>query len=168
MRLPHRALASPWPSAFDVVAAHRPVRTGPKGLLIEMSKHLEQQALASGESGVLVSTFQDATFFTPATRRRYEHLAEHLTFVGALGSGMTNEPARGVRGGVLGLGDPLCAEWDVAVLGPHFAGALVARDLGDRGPDRSRRFEVAVTHDRGLVVQVATALMSRITPAPPN
>lgn len=164
MQLPNRALVAPRRGAFDVVTAHRPLRVGTKGLLIAMSKHLEQQALASGESGVVVSSFQEASFFTPSTRRRYEHLAEHLTFVGALGVGMSTEPARGVRGGVLDPGDPLLAEWDVAVLGPHFAGALVARDLGDSGPDRSRRFEVVVTHDRGLVVEVATALMSRITP----
>lgn len=81
---------------------------------------------------------------------------------------MPTEPGRGVRGGLLVAGDPLLGEWDVAVLGPHFAGAQVARDLGDTGPDRSRRFEVAVTHDRSLVVDLATTLMSRITPASPG
>ncbi len=164
LQLPTRPSARSNDSAFAVVAARRPVQCGPKDLLIQMSKHLERQALASGESGVVISTFQDAGFFTPATRARYQELAERLTFVAALGAAMTGEPAPGVRGGVLMPGDPLLGEWDIAVLGPHFAGALVARDLGDTGPDRSRRFEVAITHDRSLVVDVATTLMSRITP----
>lgn len=164
LQFPHRPPVAPRASAFAVVAAHRPARVGPKALLIEMTKHLESQAMSSGESGVVVSTFQDAHFFTADTRARYRELATHLTFVGALGAGMPTEPAPGVRGGVLGPDDTLREEWDIAVLGPHFAGALVARDLGDRGPDRDRRFEVAVTHDRSLVVEVAIALMSRIVP----
>jgi hypothetical protein len=36
--------------------------------------------------------------------------------------------------------DNLCREWSL-VVGTHFAGALVARDLGDTGPDVSRRYE---------------------------
>lgn len=164
LQLPDRAPLAPGGSAFAVVTAHRPARTGPKSLLLEMSKHLERQALNSGESGVVVSSFQDAHFFISATRARYQDLAAQLTFVGALGSEMPTEPAPGVRGGILGPGDKLRNEWVVSVLGPHFAGSLVARDLSDRGPDRDRRFRVVVTYDRSLVVEVATALMSRIAP----
>jgi len=47
---------------------------------------------------------------------------------------MGAEPAPGVRGAALSGDDVLRGEWDLAVLGPHFAGALVARDLGDAGP----------------------------------
>jgi DICT domain-containing protein len=32
----------------------------------------------------------------------------------------------------------LVGEWDLAIVGPHYAAVLVARDLGD---DRVRRFE---------------------------
>jgi diguanylate cyclase (GGDEF)-like protein/PAS domain S-box-containing protein len=58
----------------------------------------------------------------------------------------------------------VCGEWDIVVLGPHFAAALVARDLGDTGPERSRRFEYAITHDRDLVIAAADSLMARIHP----
>lgn len=68
----------------------------------------------------------------------------------------------GVRGTAIGEDDPLACEWDVAVLGPHFAAALVARDLGDDGPDRERAFEFALTFDRELVVDVVATLLHRV------
>ena len=61
--------------------------------------------------------------------------------------------------------EALQGEWDVAVVGPHFAGAFVARDLGDTGADGDRRFDFFVTYERELVVRAARALMARIVPA---
>ena len=54
----------------------------------------------------------------------------------------------------------------MAVIGPHFAGAFVARDLGDTDVDGDRRFDFFVTYERELVVRAARALMARIVPAP--
>jgi DICT domain-containing protein len=69
-----------------------------------------------------------------------------------------------VRGADLGDDDPLRGEWSVAVLGPHFAAALVAVDLGDDGPEHDRRFDFALTYDRELVTEAAAALMRRVQP----
>lgn len=69
-----------------------------------------------------------------------------------------------MRGGDLSADDPLRAEWNVAVVGPHFAAAFVGRDLGDGGPDMDRRFEFAITHDRTLAIRAAAAMMARISP----
>ena len=71
--------------------------------------------------------------------------------------------ADGVRAVDLAAGDPLLAEWNVIVVGPHFAGALLARDLGDGGDDRQRRFDYLITHDRELVIRAARAMLRRIT-----
>jgi EAL domain-containing protein (putative c-di-GMP-specific phosphodiesterase class I) len=158
------APGDPTASPFDRVAAHRYARAATKGLLIEMSKLLEAQALASPAEAVVLAAFQDARYFTPRTRERYARLAEHVTFVGALGAGMGAEPVPGVRGGHLLPDDAVRGEWDVAVLGPHFAAALVARDLGDGGPEAQRRFEYVLTHDRDLVVGLVTDLMARMLP----
>ena len=73
-------------------------------------------------------------------------------------------PAPGVRGASLGPGDPLRGEWDVIMVGPHFAAALVARDCGDDGPDADRRFDFVITHDRDLVVRAAQPLLDRLLP----
>ena len=86
--------------------------------------------------------------------------------MGALGFGLGEEPAAGVRGAGLRDDEALFGEWDVAVIGPHFAGAFVARDLGDTGADGDRRFDFFVTYERELVVRAARALMARIVPAP--
>ena len=50
------------------------------------------------------------------------------------------------------------------MVGPHFAAALVARDLGDTGPENERRFDYAVTHNRDLAIDAARSMMARILP----
>ena len=148
---------------FDAVRQVRPIRVTTKGLVLPMSHYLENHAL--GDSApVLLSAFEDVSHFTPYTAARYERLAHRCAFVAALGAGMGAAPAPGVRGADLRIDDRLAGEWVVAVIGPHFSGGLVAKDLGDSGPDRDRRFECVITYDRDLVLQVARSLFDRIDP----
>ncbi len=161
--------AAPQASAgtpFTLAAAVLPPRVGRKDLLIEISKHLERQAMASGEATAVLASFQDAAFFTPATRRRYSQIAVKAAFTGVLGQNMPHHPVPGIRGGLLDPADPIAFEWTITVTGPHFASCLIARDLGDSGPDTQRRFEFVLSHNRQLVTEAATVLFSRITPAP--
>jgi DICT domain-containing protein len=134
----------------------------PKDALLAHSIAIERRALESSEPVVVLGTFQSARHFTPATARRYERLAQRSAFVGAFGIGMEHEPAPGVRGATLGENEALAGEWDVVVVGPHQAAALIARDLGDTGPDRERRFAHTLVEDRELVLQAARSLMLRI------
>jgi hypothetical protein len=150
------------PTPYSVVAAVRETRPGEKRLLLALSNQLEQQAMALGSGGVVISAFQSAERFTPRTRRRYTALAADAAFVGALGVEMDPEPAPGVRGAAVPAGDPLLGEWSIAVLGPHFAGALVALDRGDRGDDMDRGFDFALTYDRELVIAAANSLLTRV------
>jgi DICT domain-containing protein len=113
---------------------------------------------------VILSAFQEAKHFTKATVRRYETLARGASLVAAFGVGLGETPAHGVRGAELDPDDPLAGEWSVLVVGPHFTGALVGRDLGDAGADRDRRFAFAMTYDRALVLDAARTLMARIAP----
>ena len=136
-----------------------------KSLLLPMSHAPRAPGARIGEGAVILSAFQDVRHFTPKTIRRYETLARGASLVGALGVGLGHEPVPGVRGAQIDADDPLAGEWSVVVLGPHFAGALVAKDLGDAGPDRERRFDFAMVYDRGLVIAAAHSLLRRITPA---
>ncbi|MGA9859416.1 MAG: diguanylate cyclase [Solirubrobacteraceae bacterium] len=149
---------------FEVIAAERPTAAATKALLLPMSHHLENRALRIGEGAVILSAFQAAKHFTPATVRRYETLVRGSSLVAALGAGLGPEPVAGVRGAHIDPDDPLAGEWSVVVIGPHFAGALVAQDLGDAGPDPARRFVFATAYDRGLVIAAARTLLSRIAP----
>ena len=63
-----------------------------------MSRYLERQALAQGSSVVVLSAFQTADRFSPATARRYIDLASRSAFVAALGVGMAKEPPPPVFG----------------------------------------------------------------------
>jgi EAL domain-containing protein (putative c-di-GMP-specific phosphodiesterase class I) len=156
-------------SPFELVTQHRTPRTADRQLLLEVSKQLEEQAAAGGGSAVVLATFQDARFFTPATRRRYHRLAQTAAFVAALGADMPAVPLPGVRGGVLAPDDPLRREWNVAVVGPHFAATLVAQEVpGSSDDEEDRLFSFVLSHDRELAVSVASMLMSRVTPRPPR
>jgi EAL domain-containing protein (putative c-di-GMP-specific phosphodiesterase class I)/DICT domain-containing protein len=153
-------------SPYAAAARQRPPQRGPKSLLIAVSKLLERQAAELGNLAVVLAAFEEERFFTPASGRRYRDLAERVSFVGALGAGLPGEPVPGVRGAHLAPEDPVVGEWDIAVVGPHFAAALVARDLGDEGTDADRTFDYVLTYDRELVLEVARSLMSRLLPQP--
>ncbi|HEY0000330.1 MAG TPA: EAL domain-containing protein [Actinoplanes sp.] len=150
---------------FEIIRARRPLAVATKAQLLPMSLHLEALAGDGSEPPVLLACFQEARHLTPATRRRYARIARHSPLVAAFGAGLSEEPTPGVRGAELGAGDALRGEWNVIVVGPHHAAALVARDLGNTGPQRERRFEFALTHDRGLVLEAARTLLTWLAPA---
>jgi diguanylate cyclase (GGDEF)-like protein/PAS domain S-box-containing protein len=151
-------------SPFACLPPGTPLRRSRKALLIELSKQLEREAMRLGATSVVAATFQEARHFTPATAQRYRDLVERTGFVCALGEGLPVEPLPGLRGAALSPDDPVRREWDLVVLGPHFAVALLARDLGDGGPDLERTFEFALTYDRDTVVRAAAGLLSRVVP----
>jgi EAL domain-containing protein (putative c-di-GMP-specific phosphodiesterase class I)/DICT domain-containing protein len=150
---------------YQVVAARRATNLARKSLLLPMSMHLEHTALDATEPTVLLACFQEERFFTPASRRRFGRLARTAAFTAAVGVGMPAEPVPGVYGAELAADDPLRGEWDVIVVGPHFAGALVARDHGDTGADADREFDFAITHDRDLVIEAAQTVLDILVPS---
>ena len=170
-------LASPWraprlaevePSLdgatpYTVVAPGRPLRRASWRFLLQVSNVLEAQARALGSEALIVSAFQDEHRFTAPTADRYRLLGARAAFVAAFGVGMPAEPVPGVRGAALRDDDPLRGEWSVVVLGPHFSGALVAKELD--APAGRPDFLYAVTYERDLVVRAATALMRQVVRA---
>ena len=161
---PAPAVGDTTDSSFACLPSDVPLRRSPKALLIELSKQLEREAMRHGETTVVAATFQEARHFTPATAQRYRDLVARTGFVCALGEDLPSEPVPGVRGAALAPDDPLCGEWDITVIGPHFAAALLARDLGDGGPDMERTFEYALTYRRDVVVAATNALLARVVP----
>ncbi len=164
LRLPPPPQQATKTSPFQCLPDSVVLRHSTKALLIEFSKHLEREAARLGGTCIVISTFQHAKYFTPPTARRYSALAKEIGFVAAIGAGLVSEPAPGVRGADLEPGDPVLLEWDIAVLAPNFAAALIARDLNSTGADYDRSFEYALTYDRPTVEAAARSLMSRIRP----
>ena len=151
-------------SPFDCLPPGTRLRQSSKRLLVELSKQLEREAERVGETCVVAATFQYSHHFTPDTAVRYRALAASTAFVAALGTDLDGLEVPGVRGAHIDERDGLVDEWDVVVVGPHFSAALLARDLGDDGPDLDRRFEYAVTYDVDAVLRAARALLSRVAP----
>ena len=150
---------------FTLVSEHRSLRRGDKKLLLRLSRQLEAHAAEIGHEAVVLATFQHRRFFTGLQAERYRDLAGALAFLGVFGEEVEEHPAPGVRGADLNGRSDLAREWNVLVLGPHFAGGFVARDLGDEGPDEARRFDFAMTFDRDLVSAAASLLMHRVSPS---
>jgi EAL domain-containing protein (putative c-di-GMP-specific phosphodiesterase class I) len=149
---------------FEIVAgAGRAARTT-KRALIATTRYLESKAADTTDPPVLLACFQDVRRFCPPTAHRYALLAKTAPFVAAFGAGFGTEPAPGVRGTALEPGDRLGMEWNVVVVGPYFSAALVARDLGDAGAERHRRFEYALTYERSVVIEAARSLLRRLGP----
>ena len=162
--LPVAATAADPRTPFEIVSARRPIAPATKADLMPVSMHLEALAGEGTEPPVLLACFQEARHFSTATRVRYAHIATRSPLVAALGVGLGDEPMPGVRGASLTPDDPLRGEWNVLVVGSHQAAALVAKDLGDTGPERDRRFAFAITHDRALVIEAARTLLQWLSP----
>src|SRR3712207_2945863 len=150
---------------LEVVSAAKELTLADKRMVWSMTRLLEDQVLSTPDTILLVNVGR-ARLITAEVEERYAELAAAATFSAALGVDLPTPVAEGFRSTALSAEEPLAGEWDVIVVGPHFAGALVARDLGDGGPDLLRRYAFAVTHDRTLVLQAARALLHRVDPAP--
>ncbi len=111
---------------FELIAEARGLRRGDKRLLLALSRQLEAEAFGLGDEVAILATFQDAAFFTAETRERYERLADRAALVGALGVGISEQPAPRVRGAGFEAHEQLRGEWDVIVVTPlrrRFRGA---------------------------------------------
>lgn len=164
-RSPHEGPA-PDSTPYEYLAGRLESRRGSKSMLLQMSRALEAEAMTQGIESVLISTFQDVSFFTAPTAQMYERLATELVFVGALAENLGDEPAPGVRGASIAAGAKLRSEWDVVVLAPHFSAAFASRECEARPGDAERMFDHMFTYDRELVSTVANQLVALIAPRP--
>lgn len=156
----------PGETPFSLVSHQGDIRVARTRELLAMSRHLERVAGQwHADAALIAASFQHDGNFTPRTARCFAELAHRSPLVVVFGAGFASAPAPGVRGVPLGLDDPLRDEWNVIVLGPHYAGALLSRDLGDQGADLDRRFAFLVTHRRELVIHAARTLLARLTAA---
>jgi EAL domain-containing protein (putative c-di-GMP-specific phosphodiesterase class I) len=147
------------PTPFSVVRAARGLRRGDKRLLLGIASHLEEQSLALTDAPVVLSTFEAGEDIEEETLRRYEALAARGCFVAALRTGDAPRVRDGTRGARLPDDHRLADEWSVVVVGPHYAGALVARRAEAPG---DAPYDFAVTHDRELVVEAGRALLRHV------
>ncbi|BBZ25937.1 hypothetical protein MMAD_02320 [Mycolicibacterium madagascariense] len=153
-------------SPFDLVAGTSPIRTARKQTLAGFSRHIENQANRAVDAPMVFTAMQRRDYFAGATRDRYRRLGSSCPLVAVFGRDMPADLGSDVRGVMLHPADPLCTEWTVVAIGPHYAAALIAREHDDnaelRRSDDDRRFDFVITHDRGLVAEAARNLLERM------
>ena len=118
-----------------------------------------RQALALGETAVVLAAFPDEQHLQPEQAAELVELAKSLAFVGVLGA---PSELPGVRTGQLAPDDTLRGTWTVTALGPGLAACFVACESEDGS------YQLATSYDRDLVVESALLIMARLRPlAPP-
>ncbi|MGV9860513.1 DICT sensory domain-containing protein [Gordonia sp. NPDC003425] len=145
---------------FAIVEAAIVARPATKRLLVAMSKEIERQAHAT-HAAVVLGTFQFERNFSSSTARRWQAMSETVGLVGVYGVGVTAIRDGNVHRAPLDPDDDLVEEWTVAVLGPHFAAVLSARDRHEDAPELDRRFDFVQSYDRTVVTQCVHSILSR-------
>lgn len=144
---------------YGLVAAAERVRPARKTELLEVTRTLEERALADPPLQV-AAALQDCRFVSERTRDVYARLAAAGTRATLLAHGLTAWVAPGVAGVPLDEDDPLVHEWVMVVPGTATPVVFAATDL-DRpcDDDLDRSFSYAVSEDPELVEACALLLL---------
>ena len=145
---------TPASSPAALVGRRLPLRRGTEELVRELAGQLLGQAGEMGEHAVVAASVAPRPE-APLLLERLAPLVRDAALVALVGA---NVELAGAHIGLVEPGEPLAREWNLAVLGPYFAGALVAR-LVDDAPHRTCDF--ALTHDPDIVGDVAADLVAR-------
>jgi EAL domain-containing protein (putative c-di-GMP-specific phosphodiesterase class I) len=151
---------------FEVLAASCDFAISPKSLLVGLAAQLESHGGEHNEACALLTCFQRAEFFGARTRDRYGQLAARNAYTVVLAEGLEPLTLPGLQLAPLERSSKMCQEWVTIVIGPHYAAALVAQDLGDERPDPDRRFRFIYSHDRGKVIDAARTYLRHLNPVP--
>jgi EAL domain-containing protein (putative c-di-GMP-specific phosphodiesterase class I) len=132
------AMPAPWRTPFDLASVRRPVRRGPERLLAAISSELERKAATTQSATLLIRSLPETD---GAIRSTFDHRE--------LDQRLVTEH------------DPLHGTWNVLAISTSSASMLAARQHGRERSRRQQVFDFVVTHDRGIVVECAQALMLR-------
>jgi EAL domain-containing protein (putative c-di-GMP-specific phosphodiesterase class I) len=141
-------------SLFDVVAGRAPIRLAHTETLRALSRAVAAQAEHAADPPIVLTAVR--RHYSAELRARYQRMAATSALVAVFAPRPPDDVGIGVRGVGLDPLDPLNHEWALLALGPHFAGAVIARDHDPQ------RVALTVTYDRALVVELARNLMERI------
>ena len=144
-------------------AVHGEPKRGTKRLLIQMTRALEAQASAMGPTMIVLGTFQDARYYNDTTAQRWRNLADTVGYAGVYGLGLVHMLDGNVHHAPLLPDDELATEWTVAVLSPHHAALLTARDVHHGHDELERTFDFFQTFDRDTVTRSVHAVLHRFT-----
>ncbi|MGP8207514.1 MAG: EAL domain-containing protein [Acidimicrobiales bacterium] len=147
---------------FEIISGRHPTTITNKRLLLAFSRQVEDQVDTNGPPALLLETFEAGSGGDPRTQARLHQLAHRAAFLAVVGGDIATIDAPTVRTTAARSVDPIGSEWNVIVLGPHYAVAVAARGLDEPSAGPDRRYEYAVTHDRDLIVRAAVVVWGRL------
>jgi EAL domain-containing protein (putative c-di-GMP-specific phosphodiesterase class I) len=153
----------PATTPFCIAAAQRDPAPADSSMLETLAHYLEQRAAIDPEPPVVICCLQGGQTLSGASVATLEMIARNAGFVAAL-MHETPRPVPGVRMVGLPEDDPLRNEVAFAVVGPHFAALLTARQK----PGTEDRYTYVLTYDRSTVVDAARVLLQRVAAEQPR
>lgn len=150
---------------FTLAGPVFPAAVAEQRFLQPLADYLADQVDANGPPGLLLMSFPTSAAAAVASSfDRLSELIDRSAYAVVLGPGLQGWNQRHARIAEPPPDEELNSEWNIIVLGPHYCGAFMARELGDKGPVPYRRFEYAITHDRQFVQLAACGFLRRATP----
>lgn len=128
-----------------------------RSTLLAISRHIE--SLATHIDSILLSSIQHVDRYSVATRAQYAALARRCGTVGIVGVGVPAGQRHGVHHGPVAAADELARCWEVLLLQPEGAIALLA-EQADEGSDQW--FDYVITTDRTIIEPRARRLMLQL------
>jgi EAL domain-containing protein (putative c-di-GMP-specific phosphodiesterase class I) len=148
----------PTQTPFEMLSRTEPVNPTTPELLATMGGHVENQAMHTSDSAILVVNVGDAANLDDEARLRYGYITTRGVEVYVLGHDLPAEPAARIRGVPLTADDPLVRERTYLFIGSHHASGVFARETGTGG------LEVGVCYDRERIVEATLPLVRRLGP----
>jgi hypothetical protein len=143
---------------FDVLE-DRSISRASLAYITALSRHLTDKAVELTAPALSLLLLPDPRLLTVSERTRLAFLAQRGVVTGALGPGLPDPPAAGVRGARV-HDRTLDGHWATLTLSPGTASAMFARAV----PGGIDEFTFGVTHDRRRVVAAARSLLRRLGP----
>jgi EAL domain-containing protein (putative c-di-GMP-specific phosphodiesterase class I) len=135
--------------------------TASRELITTIAVEVGRHANECGGPAVVLGVFPRADRFHGHVAPHLEALAQRCTLVAAVGPGLSEEPAAGVRGGAL-ESDAWDGELHFLVLTPTSGIALLAREVEQDGGVTADRYSYLLTHDRAFVAECAELIVRRL------
>ena len=131
---------------FGIITEHNPAVIAEERYLVPLMRSVEDQVDTNGPPALLLEALEDGWSQQAGAAARLTQLADRAAFLAVLGTGVSVfvPTSSTTRTGLLDPSDPLVSEWDVVVLGPHYAVAASARPIDSTATGPSRLYEYAV------------------------
>ncbi|GIF52269.1 hypothetical protein Afe04nite_68080 [Asanoa ferruginea] len=141
---------------FDALAG-RSISRANLAYITALSRHLAERAAELTAPALSLLLLPDPRLLTAVDQARLARFAGRGVITGALGPGLPDPPAAGVRG-ARDHDRTLDGHFATLTLSPGTASAMFAR----AAPGHPDEFEFGVTHDRRRVVAAARSLLRRL------